>query len=170
MRNMRRSISIAPATTEWTLTPWCRIDGVAAERRRGDSSSSGSTDYQYVVTAVNPNDGTESDRVQHRRDQSAVDIAATAGLSPSHGTLRRRPESTNITSIRRRRNSKPRCRLALFGYAGSAYGTQFLDPNIVADYSQVPPTHQNPFARGQIRRRPTLYRRGLRASSPRSIR
>ena len=39
---------------------------------------------------------------------------------------------------------------ALYGFAGQAYGTSFVDGNIVADFAQVPPTHQNPFARGQV--------------------
>jgi hypothetical protein len=39
---------------------------------------------------------------------------------------------------------------ALFGFVGKAYGTQFINSNIIPDFAQVPPTHQNPFARGQI--------------------
>src|SRR6185437_4684266 len=39
---------------------------------------------------------------------------------------------------------------ASFGYAGTAFGTQFVDSNIVADMTQVPPLHKDPFARGQI--------------------
>src|SRR6185312_6578784 len=39
---------------------------------------------------------------------------------------------------------------ALFGYVGTAIGTQFNDSNIVADFQQVPPLHENPFAPGSI--------------------
>jgi len=39
---------------------------------------------------------------------------------------------------------------SLFGFIGSTYGTTFTDSNITADYSQVPPTHQNPFSPGAI--------------------
>jgi hypothetical protein len=34
--------------------------------------------------------------------------------------------------------------------SAKAYGTQFINSNIIPDFAQVPPTHQNPFARGQI--------------------
>lgn len=37
-----------------------------------------------------------------------------------------------------------------FGLAGSAFGTQFTDQNVVPDTTTTPPLHQNPFARGQI--------------------
>ena len=37
-----------------------------------------------------------------------------------------------------------------FGYCGEAFGTSFIDTNITADFTRVPPKHQDPFARGQI--------------------
>ena len=39
---------------------------------------------------------------------------------------------------------------ALYGFIGQAYGNQFIDANIVADFQQVPPIHKDPFVRGQI--------------------
>ena len=39
---------------------------------------------------------------------------------------------------------------AIMGFVGSAYGTQVVDSNPTADLTKTPPTHQNPFARGQI--------------------
>jgi hypothetical protein len=39
---------------------------------------------------------------------------------------------------------------SIFGFVGSSYGTQFLDTRSVVDLTQTPPTHQNPFAPGQI--------------------
>jgi hypothetical protein len=39
---------------------------------------------------------------------------------------------------------------SIFGYVGSAYGTQLVDSDSSRDISQTPPTHQNPFAPGQI--------------------
>lgn len=38
----------------------------------------------------------------------------------------------------------------IFGFVGSSNGTQFLDTQPVADLTQTPPTHQDPFAPGQI--------------------
>ena len=114
-------------------------------------SSSGSWDYQYVVTAESSADGTESIASNIAEVDSAVDIAATAGLititwdqSPSDDVA-----LYNIYKATPSFEASPPVG-TLFGYAGSAYGTQFNDPNIVADFSQVPPQHQDPFARGQI--------------------
>jgi len=37
-----------------------------------------------------------------------------------------------------------------YGLLGSAFGMQFTDTNIQADFTKSPPTHNNPFARGTI--------------------
>lgn len=37
-----------------------------------------------------------------------------------------------------------------YGLIGSSFGLQFIDTNIIPDFTAVPPTHNNPFARGQI--------------------
>lgn len=118
----------------------------------GSASSSGSVDYEYVATAVNPADGTESIASEIATITSAVDIASTAGtitltlgLSPTQGV-----NEYNIYKATPAYDASTPPTGALFGYAGSCYGAQFLDTNIVADFTQVPPTHQNPFARGQI--------------------
>src|SRR6202034_3490693 len=39
---------------------------------------------------------------------------------------------------------------SIFGFVGSAYGTQLVDSSSTRDISQTPPTHQDPFAPGQI--------------------
>lgn len=39
---------------------------------------------------------------------------------------------------------------SIYGFVGSSYGTQFSDTESARDLTKVPPTHQNPFARGQI--------------------
>ena len=39
---------------------------------------------------------------------------------------------------------------SIFGFVGSSYGTQLMDTLTTPDLAQTPPTHQNPFARGQI--------------------
>lgn len=36
------------------------------------------------------------------------------------------------------------------GYVGRTYGTKFTDPNIIPDFTRVPPTNYNPFAPGAI--------------------
>ncbi len=39
---------------------------------------------------------------------------------------------------------------SIYGFVGSSFGNQFLDTSSAPDISQTPPTHQNPFAPGQI--------------------
>lgn len=39
---------------------------------------------------------------------------------------------------------------SIYALVGSAYGTQYIDNNAVADFSQTPPLARNPFNRGQI--------------------
>ena len=140
------------ADDSWTLTAVVPAPTVQAPSdAAATTSSSGSWDYQYVITAVSPSDGTESIASNIAEVDSSVDIAATAGLI----TITWDPSVTegvneyNIYKATPSFEASPPVG-ALFGYAGSAYGTQFQDPNIVADFSQVPPQHQNPFARGQI--------------------
>ena len=115
----------------------------------GAASSSGSVDYAYVVTAVNPVDGTESIASNIAAVASAVDIANTAGTITITWTPNPTSNEYNVYKAEPGYTAAPPVG-SLFGFAGSAYGGSFLDSNIVADFTQVPPTHQNPFARGQI--------------------
>ena len=116
----------------------------------GSASSSGSVDYAYQVTAVDPVTGTESIASAIVTVSNAVEIATTAGtitLAFSGATpgvneyfwYKALPGYGTPVPIG-----------AQFGYAGFSYGNTFIDPNITADFSQSPPTHVNPFARGRI--------------------
>lgn len=112
------------------------------------ASTTGTTNYAYVVTAVSPSDGTESIASAIGGITGAVDIAATVGtLTISWNSV----PGVNQYNVYKATPSydTPVPGGALFGYAGTAYGTRFVDNNIVADFTQVPPTHSNPFARGQ---------------------
>lgn len=136
--------------TNWAFAPVVPAPSIQPPASlSGSASTSGSVDYNYVVTAVNPADGTESIASPIADIASAVDIASTAGSITLTWTTVVGAESFNVyKATPAYAGSVPAG--ALFGYVGSAYGTQFVDSNIVADLTQVPPTHQNPFARGQI--------------------
>jgi hypothetical protein len=140
------------ADDNWIFTDVVAAPSVAPPPSiTGAASASGSVDYNYVVTAIDPNNGTESIASLIADIPSAVDIASTAGsititwaISPTPGV-----NQYNIYK------ATPAYLSAVptgsqFGYAGMAFGTQFVDSNIVADFTQVPPTHQNPFAPGPI--------------------
>lgn len=110
--------------------------------------------YEYVVTSV-AEDGTESIASPIGSITNQVNIIATSGTItlawPSVAGVNEYliyKASPGISAISGNAPLPPAG--ALFGYAGSAYGNQFLDTNIVADFTQVPPLHKNPFARGQV--------------------
>ena len=111
--------------------------------------------YQYVVTSVNPLDGTESVASPIGQLAGAVDISQVAGSititwSPVTGAQQYNIyKATPISMAGFGPPAAPQVG-ALFGFAGTAFGTQFIDNNIVADFAQTPPIHKNPFARGQI--------------------
>jgi hypothetical protein len=138
--------------TDWTFTPVVPAPSVLPPTSvAGAASASGSVEYGYEVTAVSPADGSESIASNIALVGSAVDIAATAGSIVVTWT----PSTTPGVNEYNIYKATPAYLAAvppgaLYGFAGTAYGASFVDGNIVADFSQVPPTHQNPFARGSI--------------------
>jgi hypothetical protein len=111
-------------------------------------SGSGTAYYKYAVTSVSPDDGSESvsspTTAVHGVAISTEAGQVTVNWSPVSGV-----EQYNIYKAQPSFGTLVPAG-ALLGYAGTAYGTQFDDTNIVPDFSQVPPRHLNPFARGQI--------------------
>jgi hypothetical protein len=137
--------------TSWALAAVVPAPSVAppAGTPTVATSSAGNVTYQFQITAVSPQDGSESiasgdraggGRGEHLRDRRH-----------HHGELGRGRGGQRVQRL----YDEPG-RLgdaaggALFGFVGKAYGTQFINSNIIPDFAQVPPTHQNPFARGQI--------------------
>jgi hypothetical protein len=114
----------------------------------GVISGLGAVYYSYVVTAVDPNDGTES-IASNIGTVQGVNIAGQAGSVTLTWT-----QVPTVTEYRVYKATpsfgSPIPAGALFGYAGTVFGTRFVDNNITADFTQVPPIHSNPFARGQI--------------------
>lgn len=114
------------------------------------ASASGTTAYQYVVTAVDPNTGAESVASPIGEVDSAVDIAATAGTLTITWTAVPGVNQYFVYKANPGYAGAPIPGGTAFGFAGFCYGTQFTDSNIVADYTQVPPLHRDPFAPGQV--------------------
>ena len=112
------------------------------------ASTSGAVAYAYEITSV-ADDGTESIASAVATVASAVNIAATAGTITLTWTGVAGINQYNVYKATPVIGSAVPAGTA-FGYAGFSYGTQFADSNIVPDFAQVPPTHQNPFAPGQI--------------------
>lgn len=111
------------------------------------SSAAVNTFYSYVVTAVDGggNESVASQPVSLENN----DISVNAGTN----TVTWNPVSSSIYYNIYRSTPSFMAPVPIgvnYGYMGEAFGTSFVDTNITADFSRVPPTHQNPFARGQI--------------------
>lgn len=144
-RNLERH-----ADDNWVITPVIPEPSIVPPATTsGTSSGSGVVDYQYVVTAIAKSDGTESVASPIAEINAAIDIASTAGTNTvkwsavvgaaGYYVYKATPSYAGAPPVG-----------AQFGFAGQAYGLSFNDSNIVADFAQTPPTHENPIANGQI--------------------
>ena len=117
------------------------------------NSTTANTWYSYAVTAVD-NSGNES-IASKATDVLNNNISINAGSN----TVTWNAPASNISSYNIYA-ATPAFTLSPFvdpgfvgvpyGFLGSSIGLQFTDTNITADFTKTPPTHQNPFARGQI--------------------
>jgi len=136
-----------------SITPPHTVNAVA------QASTTLSTYYSYVVTAVDDNGGESiASPVGTVKNN---DIAINAGSNTVTWSAVAGAVSYNIyTTVPSYSVAAPLG--ASFGYLGSAFGTQFVDTNITPDFTKVPLTHQNPFSRGAITNvRPTAGGSGL---------
>lgn len=134
----------------WTLTITTFTAQIAAPPATTFSSSpgGGTSNYAYVVTAVDAVTGQES-VASPAATGTNVNIATTAGSNTIGWTAVAGAVFYNIYK------ANPQVAAAVpigsaFLYAGYSFGTQFVDSNIVGDASKTPPLHLNPFARGAI--------------------
>lgn len=112
------------------------------------ASTTLSTYYSYIVTAVDFDTGEES----VASDAAGVknnDISISKGSNTISWTPVSGAGSYNIYA------ATPSYAVPVsigvnYGYIGSAFGTQFTDTNVVADFTFTPPLHRDPFARGAI--------------------
>ncbi|HEX4043281.1 MAG TPA: hypothetical protein VHY10_16405 [Xanthobacteraceae bacterium] len=145
----------APATC--SATPSTTLSSLSS------TANAPAAQYAYVATAVDGN-GEESVAspvayTPASNTAGSVDISVTAGSvtvtcaavagAVSYNFYRAPaaiwntgPSSANTPALVPISSS--------FGFAGSSAGPQFVDNNIVPDYSTTPPLHLDPFARGQI--------------------
>lgn len=111
------------------------------------SSTTVDTYYSYVVTAV---DGSGNESVASNANSlQNNDIAIFAGSN----TTTWNPVAGAVYYNVYKATPSFQAPVPIgvnYGYVGEAFGTTFVDTNITADFTQVPPTHQDPFARGQI--------------------
>ena len=134
----------------WSLTQITYASPIAAPTGCAGSaqnSTTASTYYSYVVTAVDSN-GNES-VASNANSLYNNDIAIYAGTNTTTWNAVSGAAYYNIYK------ATPSFSVQVpvgvnYGYCGQSFGTSFVDTNVTADFTRVPPTHQNPFARGQI--------------------
>jgi hypothetical protein len=148
-RNSDTNWVFQEVTLQATVLPPATISGVASPPPTTTPPTPTNTFYEYVVTAVNKADGTESIASPIALIPNAVDIAATTGSVKITWSAVPGVSLYNVYKATPGYTFQPPVG-ALFGFINSSYGTQFLDSGFVPDFDTVPPTHQNPFARGQI--------------------
>jgi hypothetical protein len=149
--------------TSWTLTPTpvgatnAPPTSVTASATTTPSGSLLPCAYAYQVTAVDAVTGQESSPSNIADVTNSVDMSATAGSiilnwtaasgTPHYYKIYRAPTSYNTGNST---NALPVPGGAIFGYIGQTLGTQFVDSNIVPNYTLTPPIYQNPIAPGSV--------------------
>lgn len=137
--------------TDWTFTAPTFASAIAAPTGVSVSVTSSTTVdtwYSYVVTAVNAGTGEES-------IASSAGTAENNNISIYAGTNTVTWNPVTGASSYNVYKATPSYNVGvpigvLYGFAGSSLSTSFTDSNVTQDFTQVPPVHLNPFARGQI--------------------
>lgn len=139
------------SNTSWTFTAvtfGSKISAPTGVNVTPQSSTAVNTWYSYVVTAIDLTTGEESvassPGTAHNND-----IAVNAGSNTVSWTAVANASSYNVY------RATPSFTVPVpagvsFGYIGSSFGPNFVDTNIIADFTRVPPTHEDPFARSPI--------------------
>lgn len=112
------------------------------------SSTTVNTWYSYVVTSIDSVTGQESVASSPAAIENN-DISLFAGSNTIKWTAVAGASSYNVYTATPAYNVTVPIGVA-YGFIGSAFAPNFVDSNIIADFATSPPTHQNPFARGQI--------------------
>ncbi len=138
------------SNTNWIFTQTTYASAISAPPTitvTAESSTTLSTFYSYVVTAVDaagdesiasPVGTVENNDISVNAGSNTIGWGAVVGAT-SYNVYATTPSYSVAAPLG-----------TSFGFLGSAFGTQFVDANIVPDFTRVPPTHQNPFARGAI--------------------
>lgn len=138
-------------STNWVFTAETFGSSISAPTgvsATAQNSTTLSTYYGYVVTAIDAETGDES-VASARTVVQNNDISINAGSNTvTWGTVAG-ASHYNVYA------SSPSYGVTVpigvsYGFIGRAFGNEFVDNNIIADFTVVPPLHKDPFARGQI--------------------
>lgn len=130
----------------WTIADeaiGAKIDAPTNPVGTATPATVGTASYAYVITAVDEN-GDESIASIRKDVTAAINIAAVAGSigltwdsvpgAVGYNVYKAVPVSNGTIPVG-----------VNFGYIGSTTTNNFVDGNIVGDFTTTPPTHQNPF-------------------------
>lgn len=137
------------AHANWTLTEVTFGNGLTAPTGLAVDAGSGSAGVGFQVTAIDA-DGVESLPSDYSFDTTAVDYSSTAGQAKVTwtavaGAVLYRVYRTQIIP------TGANCSRAMqVGFVGIAYGNEFIDSNIIPDFTITPPNHVDPFADGAV--------------------
>lgn len=137
--------------TNWTLTELAFGNNLPVPSGTViTSSTAGTAGVGIVVTAVDT-DGNESLPSNYAFNTTVANIVTTPGTSLKYtwtavaGAEHYRVYRTQIVPT-----GADITRSQPLGFVGMAFGPEFVDNNIIPNYSETPPLYQNPFADGAI--------------------
>jgi hypothetical protein len=148
------------AANNWTLLPTVFASSIAAPAActaaasAAPSGTLASAQYAYCVTAIDATTGEES-VASPIAYVSSVDIAITAGSitvtwdpvpNASGYNVFKAPAAVYVNGATAQKVPIG----SQFGFVGSSVGNQFVDQNVIQDFTTTPPLHDDPFAPGQI--------------------
>lgn len=113
-------------------------------------AASNPTSYAYVVTAVDSVTGQESVASPVANVTNSVNIGTVLGSVVVTWASVPGAAFYNIYKAQASAYNALVPVGSQFGLVGQSYGTQWVDSNVLPDFSIVPPLHTNPFARGQV--------------------
>lgn len=138
--------------TDWTITPLstgAKVDAPVVDPV-GVAIAPGFVNYGYVITAVNPADGTESNASDVILAADALDLTTAGGSVTISWDAVTGVNEYNIYEAPPSYGIPPPAG-SLYGYKATAAGTRYVDGgNVTPDFTQVPPLHIDPFARGVV--------------------
>lgn len=139
------------SATNWVFTADTFASAITAPTNvaaTAQASTTLSTYYSYIVTAVDSATGEESIGSKAAGVQNN-DIAINAGSNTVTWSNVIGAGSYNIYASVPSYNQPVQAGVN-YGFIGTSFGGAFTDTNIIPDFTKTPPTHQNPFARGAI--------------------
>lgn len=139
------------AQSNWTFTQLTFVAGINPPTTVAGTTHASTTQdtyYSYVVTSYN--DSTKEESIASTPvfiQNNNISIYAGSntitwskvGTATSYNIYKATPSYAVFPPIG-----------ASYGYMSTAFGTQAVDDNVIADFTQVPPLHNDPFARGTI--------------------